>query len=473
MKTVNCVGADFGASSGRVFVGAFDGTNLQLHEVHRFENIPVRVKQSIYWDFLYLFNNLKMGIYKAKKQFGKIDSIGIDTWGVDYGLIDKYGNLISNPYHYRDLRTKNAVAEVSKFISLERIYEITGIQFMNFNTIFQLYVETKTRKDMLKNAHSLLFMPDLFAYYLTGVRANEYTIASTSQLIDAQNKDWAHELIEKLGFEKRLFNDIIYPGNIFGILTKDVQQELEVGEVPVIAVGSHDTASAVAASPFSDGKTTVYLSCGTWSLMGVELYKPLINKRTFEKNFTNEGGVEGKIRFLKNITGLWIIQQLKSTWSKKYEEVSFNQISDLAQKSNFEFAIDPDAEEFLAPMDIVNEIKDHCKKRYGKEPKDLGDIAKASYSGIVQKYKKTVEEIEELTGLKIERINMVGGGIKDKYLCDLTSKITGREVIAGPVEATILGNIIMQLIALGKLNNLSEARELLKKNIQFENYMGV
>lgn len=472
MKTINCVGADFGASSGRVFVGTFNGESLELFEVHRFENTPVRINQSLFWDFLYLFNNLKIGIYKAKKQFGELHSIGIDTWGVDYGLVDKRGHLLSNPYHYRDLRTKNAIEEVSRIVSLDKIYEITGIQFMNFNTIFQLYVDYKTRQDIMKNVESLLFMPDLFAYFLTGIKVNEYTIASTSQLIDAQKRNWSDELIEKLGFEKRIFNDIIYPGNILGRITPDVQEELEIGAIPVIAVGSHDTASAVAASPFSDGKTTVYLSCGTWSLMGVELESPLINKNSFQKNFTNEGGVENRIRFLKNITGLWLIQQIRSTWSKKFEEVSFNRISELAQNSSYEYAIDPDSSEFIAPIDIVAEIKKYCVDHFGKEPQELGDVAKAAYSGIVQKYKKTIEEIEELTGFSISKINMVGGGIRDRYLCELTAKETKREVIAGPVEATVLGNIMLQLIALGYVKDLREARELLKKTVQFEIYTG-
>lgn len=472
MKTINCVGADFGASSGRVFVGSFNGESLELFEVHRFENTPVRIGHNIFWDFLYLFNNLKTGIYKAKKQFGEIHSIGIDTWGVDYGFVDKRGHLLSNPHHYRDLRTKNAIEEVSAIVPLEEIYEITGIQFMNFNTIFQLYIDYKTRQDIMKSVESLLFIPDLFAYFLTGVKANEYTIASTSQLIDAQKRNWASELIEKLGFEKRIFNDIIYPGNILGKITSEVQEELEIEAVPVIAVGSHDTASAVAASPFSDGKTTVYLSCGTWSLMGVELESPLINKNSFQKNFTNEGGVENKIRFLKNITGLWLIQQIKSAWSKKFEEVTFNKISELAKNSSYEYAIDPDSSEFVAPIDIVTEIKKYCIEHFGKEPQGLGDIAKAAYNGIVQKYRKTIEEIEELTGFRVSKINMVGGGIKDKYLCELTAKETKREVIAGPGEATVLGNIVLQLIALGYIKNLSQARELLKKTIQFEIYTG-
>ncbi|ADL42090.1 Rhamnulokinase [Caldicellulosiruptor obsidiansis OB47] len=472
MKSINCIGADFGASNGRIFVGRFDGTVLELCEVHRFENNPVRLGKSLYWDFLYLFNNLKIGIYKAKKQFGTIDSIGVDTWGVDYGLVDKYGNLISNPYHYRDLRTKSAIEEVGNIIPLNQLYNTTGIQFMNFNTIFQLYIDYKTRPEIMKNASSLLFIPDLFAYFLTGEKVNEYTIASTSQLLDAHKRTWSFEIIEKLGFEKDLFNDIIYPGNTLGKLSKEIQEELEIENIPVIAVGSHDTASAVAAAPFSDGKQTVYLSCGTWSLMGVELDSPLINEKTFEKNFTNEGGVENKIRFLKNITGLWIIQQLKSAWSKKFEEVSYNLISELAQKSDVDYAIDPDSQEFLAPVDIISEIKNFCKAHFEKEPQTLGDIAKAAYNGIVKKYQNTVEEIEKLTGLKISAINMVGGGIRDKYFCELTAKFTKRDVVAGPVEATVLGNILMQLIALGEIKNLQEGRELLKKSVQFEYYKG-
>lgn len=307
---------------------------------------------------------------------------------------------------------------------------------------------------------------------MTGEKVNEYTIASTSQLLDAHKRTWSFDIIEKLGFEKDLFNDIIYPGNILGKLSKDVQEELEVESIPVIAVGSHDTASAVAAAPFSDGCQTVYLSCGTWSLMGIELEKPLINQKTFEKNFTNEGGVENKIRFLKNITGLWIIQQLKSAWSKKFEDVSYDLISQLARQSDVDYAIDPDSEQFIAPVDIISEIKNFCKMHYGKEPETLGDIAKAAYNGIVKKYQTTVEEIESLTGFKISTINMVGGGIRDRYLCELTAKTTQRDVIAGPVEATVLGNILLQLIALGEIKDLQEGRELLKRSMQFEYYKG-
>ena len=461
---------DFGASSGRLMLSRFDGEKITIEEVYRFPNEPVKIGQTFYWDFLRLFHELKNGLRLISKRKIKISSIGIDTWGVDYGLLDKNDQLISNPIHYRDQRTNGIIKDVEKILPLEEIYNVTGIQFMEFNTIFQLYCDLTRRPELLNNARTLLFMPDLFNFYLTHEKYNEYTVASTSQMLNAEKRDWAIDLIKKLNLPEGIFQKILMPGNIIGYLTKEIQEETGLSNIPVISVGSHDTASAVAGTPLENG-SSAYLSCGTWSLLGIESDHPLINEYTKKYNFTNEGGVEGYIRLLKNINGLWIIQQLKQSWNSNGIKIGFSEISQIASKSKHqEFIINPDDRLFMAPDDMAEAIKQYCVQTGQGLPQEMGDIARAAYNGIVNQYRNCTNYLEEIIGKNIDAIHMVGGGIQDEFLCKLTADTTGKTVVTGPIEASVYGNSIVQLIALGFIKNLEMGRKVIKNSIEEKKY---
>lgn len=461
---------DFGASSGRLMLSKYDGEKITIEEIYRFPNEPVRMGGRLYWDFLRLFHELKNGLRIAASKGIQIHSIGIDTWGVDYGLLDKNDELIFNPVHYRDSRTNGVLEIIENVIPFEEIYKMTGIQFLEFNTIFQLYVDLKSRKELLNEAKTLLFMPDLFNFYLTGEKYNEYTIASTSQMLNAWKKDWAYDLIDKLQLPKNILQTIIMPGKIIGYLSKEIQEETGLKNIPVIAVGSHDTASAVAGTPL-ENDNSVYLSCGTWSLLGVESDSPIINEKSLKYNFTNEGGVEGRIRFLKNINGLWIIQQLKKNLEERGIIMHFSEISKLASQSrNNKFIINPDDKLFMSPPDMIEAIKTYCVKTEQGKPEEIADIARAAYNGITKQYQINIYHIEDIIGRNIEIINMVGGGIQDKFLCELTANMTGKKVVTGPVEAAIFGNIMVQLIALGFIKDLEEGRKIIKNSVFQEEY---
>lgn len=461
---------DFGASSGRLMLSKYDGEKITIEEIYRFPNEPVRMGGRLYWDFLRLFHELKNGLRIAASKGIQIHSIGIDTWGVDYGLLDKNDELIFNPVHYRDSRTNGVLEIIENVIPFEEIYKMTGIQFLEFNTIFQLYVDLKSRKELLNEAKTLLFMPDLFNFYLTGEKYNEYTIASTSQMLNAWKKDWAYDLIDKLQLPKNILQTIIMPGKIIGYLSKEIQEETGLKNIPVIAVGSHDTASAVAGTPL-ENDNSVYLSCGTWSLLGVESDSPIINEKSLKYNFTNEGGVEGRIRFLKNINGLWIIQQLKKNLEERGIIMHFSEISKLASQSgNNKFIINPDDKLFMSPPDMIEAIKTYCVKTEQGKPEEIADIARAAYNGITKQYQINIYHIEDIIGRNIEIINMVGGGIQDKFLCELTANMTGKKVVTGPLEAAIFGNTMVQLIALGFIKDLEEGRKIIKNSVLQEEY---
>jgi rhamnulokinase len=462
---------DFGASSGRAIISKFDGYRIELEEIHRFSNEPVLIGGHLYWDFLRLFHELKTGIKKATAKYKDILSIGIDTWAVDYGLLDENDNLISNPIHYRDTRTNNIIKTIEEVVSFKEIYNTTGIQYMEFNTLYQIYSDLKYRSNLLKEAKSLLFIPDLFNFYLTGNKYTEYTNASTSQMLNAKSKNWDFNLLNNLGVPSELLQDIIMPGEVLGILSNDIQAELEVGPIPVIAVGSHDTASAVAGIPL-ENEHSVYLICGTWSLLGIESRNPIINEDSLEQNFTNEGGVCETIRFLKNINGLWILQQLKKAWCERVEEISFPDIIKAANAAkNNNFIIDPNDGAFMAPLNIIEEIKNYCVNKGQGIPTELGEIAIAVYNGLTNEFNKVIQNLEKVTGISVQTINLVGGGTQDDLLCQLTANATGKNVITGPLEASIFGNAIMQLKALGQIKSLEEGREIIKKSIEMKTYI--
>lgn len=470
-KEIINLALDFGASSGRLMLSKFDGDQLKLEEVHRFPNEPVRLADCYYWDFLRLFHELKTGLKKVAAKKLHIVSIGIDTWGVDYGLLDRNDNLLSNPYHYRDNRTNGILDKIiSKTIPYEEIQKTTGLQYMPINTLYQLYADSLHRRNILEQAKTLLFMPDLFGFFLTGSKYNEYTIASTSQMLNANKKTWAMDLLTKINLPTEILQDIVMPGQIVGCFKSELQDEVGLKAIPLIAVGTHDTASAVAGTPLHSD-SSAYLSSGTWSLLGREVRQPIINKASLKYNFTNEGGVENKIRFLKNISGLWIIQQLKKKWGEVEKEISYEHIGELASEVDKPFILDPDAADFQAPLNMITAIQEYCSKNNQVVPTTIGELARTAYNGIVGKYKTAIGAIEEITQTDIELINMVGGGIQDEFLCNLTANATGKKVLAGPVEATVLGNIIVQLIALGEIQNLSQGREIIKRSFKQKEYL--
>jgi rhamnulokinase len=462
---------DFGASSGRLMMSRFDGKTIKIEEIYRFENEPVRIGKRLYWDILRLFHEMKNGLKKAASMNLEISSIGIDTWGIDYGLLDKNDNLLSNPLHYRDNRTENVLEHIDNIVTFEEIYKSTGIQYLNFNTIYQLISDKEIRGDLLKEAKSLLLITDLLNFFLTGKRYNEYTNASTTQMVNANDKQWDYKLLEKLDIPHSLLQKIIMPGNIIGYLTEEIQEEIGIGAIPVVAVGSHDTASAVAGTPLID-QNSAYLICGTWCLLGMETNKPIINENSLKYNFTNEGGVDNTIRFLKNINGLWLIQQLRKSWSDYVHPVSFSEIIEASMNvEKKHYVVDPNNEKFMAPLNMVEAIKEYCIEKGQGTPENLGEIAIAAYNGLTEEYKSVVDSLEKTIGKTIDTINMVGGGIQDRLLCTLTAQVTGKKVIAGPIEASALGNVIMQLKALGELKNLEEGRKIIRKSFSYETFM--
>ncbi len=464
---------DFGASSGRALLFTFDGEKITMNEMHRFSNDPVMVSGTYRWDIMRLFFEIKQGILNTINNGHKdFEAIGIDTWGVDFGLFDKNGQLIANPYHYRDTRTNGMIEEADKIVGKKYIFDRTGIQFNFFNTIFQLLSMVKNDDPSLKIANKLLFTPDLFNYFLTGEMKNEYTISSTSQLLNPYTKTWDDELIGKLGIKRDLFCDIIQPGEIIGMLSDELCEELGCPKVPVIAVGSHDTASAVASVPATGGYDYAYISTGTWALLGVESDQPVISEKSFEYDFTNEGGVENKIRFLKNIMGLWIIQESRRQWKREGKDFSFDALEKAAwQAEPFESFINPDDEAFAGPGNMPKRIREYCKKTGQKVPETEGEVIRCAAQSIAMKCAYAVKGMEDTLGKNLDVIHMVGGGIKDTMVCTLISCATGKKVVAGPVEATGTGNALMQLTALGKIGSLDEARKVVINSFDTKEYL--
>ena len=466
----NFLAFDFGASSGRAILVKIEKDYIDMKEIHRFPNEPVFLGDKYVWDFPRLLNETKTALKKVVASGTKITSIGIDTWGVDYGLLDKDNNLIGMPMHYRDERNYEGVKEVEKKIDLESLYLRTGISNNTFNTAFQLVGDRLKRNTILENSDSLLFMPDLFAYYLTNEKKNEFTIASTSGLLDMKNRTWDKELINALGIPENIFNEIIEPGETYGYLTDEVMDETGMDKVPVIAIGGHDTASAVAGTPFKN-KGNAFLSSGTWSLLGLEIDSPIISEETFKASLTNEGGVGNKIRLLKNINGTWLLQQLRKNWCEFHEEIGFPDIIREAKKyEDCTFKVNTNDQRLMNTKNMIKSIKEYCMEHGQGKPTELSEIAMAIYNGLTSEYKATIEELEEISGREIPGINVVGGGIQDKFLCELTMKRTGKTLIAGPIEAAVLGNVMIQAIANNEIESIEEGRELIFNAFSCEVY---
>jgi rhamnulokinase len=450
---------DMGASGVRLIHGAFDGARFALSELDRFENGPVRVLGDLHWDVLGLWQRLQQSLARFGREGGVPAGIGVDTWGVDFALLDERGGLLGNPFHYRDRRTQGMPELLARRISTDRLYACTGIQVMQINTIYQLLAMAEANDPRLKGAARLLMMPDLYAYWLSGVQAGEYTIASTSQMLDAAKREWATGLLSEIGLPASILPPLVDPGSVLGYLHPGLADAIPgFGEVRVIAVGGHDTASAVAAIPELD-ESSAFISSGTWSLVGVEVGEPVLRQRARELNFTNEGGVGGTVRLLKNVAGLWLLQESRRRWRREGLEVGWQEILARAETAPaFRSIIDPDAPEFLSPNDMVSAIAGHCRRTGQPEPDGVGAVVRCCLESLALRYRWVLDALEELTGRKIETIRIVGGGSRNDLLNQLTADACGRPVVAGPVEATALGNLMIQAIATGRLAGIEAGR---------------
>lgn len=453
------VAVDFGGGSGRVIAGHLSQNQLKLEEIHRFSNRQIKIGKHLYWDFPALFEEMKTGLRMVAQKGYRAKSIGIDTWGVDFGLLDKDGNLLGNPVCYRDSRTEGMLEEVFKVIDARQHYAQTGIQVMAINTLFQLYSMKAGANAQLDAARRLLFMPDLFSYFLTGTANNEYCIASTSELLDAKRRDWSVETIEALGLPMHLFGEIVQPGTVRGRLTPDVAAETGLGEVEVVAVGSHDTASAVAAVPCLEGRVA-FLSSGTWSLLGVEVGQPILTEEARKAQFTNEGGVGGSIRFLQNITGLWILQRLMAEWKERGEGQDYGEIIAQAEAAVIETVIPVDDAVFQNPDSMENAIKDYCVRYQLDVPRTKAEMVRCVVQSLASKYGQAVDGMNRCTGEPIQQLNIIGGGSQNRLLNQLTANRLGIPVYAGPVEATAMGNILVQAMAKGEVADLGHLRRI-------------
>lgn len=468
MADFKMLGIDLGASSGRGIIGSFNGDKLTLTENHRFPNEPVMHNGRFSWDILRIFYEIKNSIRKTVLGGENIATIGIDTWGVDYGLLDANGHLISNPVHYRDSRTDGIQPYINSIIPLPEIYKKTGIQSIDFNTVYQLAAEQRDNPGLLDYAESLLFIPDLLGYFLTGRKATEYTIASTGAILDVNKRNYAQELFDAFHIPKKLFSDIVMPGYDLGGLLSEVLEDTGKTNAHVVKIASHDTASAVIAVP-TKAESFIYISSGTWSLMGTELSAPIITPESQALNFTNEGGAEGKIRFLKNIMGLWLIQESRRQWKREGKEYSFGELAELALTAKPRVClINPDSKEFYTPGNMPQRIADFCHKTGQHVPENVGEIIRCILDSLALKYRNTAESISGFMTEKPTAIHVVGGGAQDSLLCQITASATGLPVYAGPVEATAIGNISMQAIAAGKLRNVGEARELISRSFDMK-----
>jgi rhamnulokinase len=476
-STSDYLALDLGAESGRGLLGRFDGNRLILDEIHRFPNGPVRMLDTLHWDALRLFDEMKTALRRAAASGAKLDGVGVDTWGVDFALVGRGDTLLGNPVHYRDARTNGMVQAAFEHVPRERIYEITGLQFLQFNTLYQLLAMRRANSPLLDMAETLLMMPDLFAWLFTGRRAAERTDASTTQLLDPRSGTWSDELCNALELPRAILPELIEPGTEVGPLLASVTDDAGVhAKLPVIAPATHDTASAVAAVP-ATGNTAqgspdwCYLSSGTWSLLGVELPRPIINGETLRYNFTNEGGVAGTTRLLKNIMGLWLVQECRRTWGRAGREFSYEELVALAAAARpFASLVDPDDTSFLAPGDMPARIAAFCTRTGQAPPRDEGAFIRCAMESLALKYRWAVERLEQILGNSIKSIHVVGGGSRNALLCQFTADACGRPVHAGPIEATAAGNVLMQMMARRRLASLAEARSVVARSFPVSEY---
>lgn len=456
---------DIGASSGRLILGHLENGKLKLNEIHRFENNIIRKGDHYCWDVERLFQEIKTGI-KACNSLGiKPESIGIDTWAVDFVLLDDENQLVTDAVAYRDPRTDGVMEEVFKKIPKEKLYLETGIQFQKFNTIYQLYALKQKSPDVLKEAKSFLMIPEYFNFLLTGKKANEYTNATSTQLVNAFTKNWDADLLNELEINRDIFHEIKPPKTILGTLSEELVAEFGF-DMKVILPATHDTGSAVISVP--ELEDTIYISSGTWSLIGVENHFPICVPKALEYNFTNEGGLDYRFRFLKNIMGLWMIQEVKRNYDDRY---SFAELVELARsETEFHSIVNVDDDRFLKPDNMIEEIQTYCLETKQQVPETPGQLAKCVYESLVESYKNAINEIEEIFEKTYSKINVIGGGCQNEMLNQLIADVLQKEVYAGPVEATAIGNLVAQLMALGEIANIDEARKIIKDSFEVKTY---
>jgi rhamnulokinase len=468
--TKNLLAFDLGAESGRAVLGLFDGQRLRLEVPHRFPNGPVRTLDTLHWDVLRLFSEMLTGLRRCAVEHGGIDSLGVDTWGVDFALLGHGGTLLGNPRHYRDPHTETIMDAAFARVPRTEVFRQTGIQFMRFNSLFQLLALQRDRSPLLDGAETLLFMPDLFHYWFTGVKVNEFTDASTSQLIDPTTRSWAYDLVKAFGLPAQILGTLVAPGTVLGPLRTAVATDTGLNPVPVIAPASHDTGSAVAAVP-AQGTSWAYISSGTWSLMGVELPAPLINDHVLASNFTNEGGIGGTIRFLKNIMGLWLVQECRRAWERAGQSYSYDDLMRLAQAAPaFVSLVNPDEASFILPPNMSAALGDFCRRTGQPVPVEPGAVIRCALESLALRYRWVLERLEELNGRSFEVIHVVGGGCQNTLLCQLTADACNRPVHAGPIEATAIGNVLVQAVGLGLLGSLADAREVVRRSFEVRTY---
>jgi rhamnulokinase len=457
---------DLGAESGRAILGSLRSGILDIKEVYRFPNDPVLSAHSLRWDILRLWLEMKRALDGLPVR--KLDSIGVDTWGVDYALIGERGDLLENPYHYRDRRTDGIMEEVFQHVTRETIYSYSGIQFLPFNTLYQFYAACRSTPKLIDAAQALVTIPDLLNYWLTGRLVSEYTNATTTQFVDAKTRSWATGLLDELNLPARLLMPIVEPGTVIGKLKDEVSKLL--GGTPVVAPACHDTGSAFAA--VSTGGSSAFLSSGTWSLLGAELRAPVMTPQARDLNFTNEGGVCGTIRLLKNIGGLWLLQSCKRSWAASGQDFSYDELLKAAEdeRSSFRSLFDPDHKAFLHPEDMTSAIAQLCLQSGQAAPTTAPEYARAILESLAFKYRSVLDSLEDLTGNRYEEIRIIGGGSRNRLLNQFTADATGRPVVAGPVEATALGNIAMQMLATGAVASIMEARQIIDRSFPMERF---
>jgi len=454
------VAVDLGAQSGRVALGSFDGALLSVDEIHRFPNIPVRVRGTLTWDVLRLYAGVLEGLSAVGSNGGHVDSVAVDSWGIDFGLLDRMGRLVQNPVHYRDVRRTRSVEYVLARVAARELYERTGIQLIPINTVFELAAMVAEDDPVLEVAERMLLIPDLIHYWLGGVCATEFTNATTTQCFDPRAGTWALDLLERIGIRTSLFQDVVSPGTVLGPLGSDVAEATRLKGVRIVATATHDTAAAVAAIPLRH-REAAYISAGTWSLVGLEVEQLLINDRTFAANLTNEGGIEGRVRVLRDIPGLWLLDECRRAWALEGKPHTIEELVAMASHAPaFRSLIDPDDPLFAQPGDIPGRVRQFCAKTSQKEPERPAEVVRCIVESLALKHAQTIRLLHEATGVSPSHVHIVGGGARNALLCSWTAEAAELPVVAGPVEATEIGNLIMQAIALGELSSLDEARDV-------------
>ncbi|MFQ3650296.1 MAG: rhamnulokinase family protein [Gemmataceae bacterium] len=461
---------DLGAESGRGILGQFDGRRLSLEEANRFPNGGVRTLESLHWDVLHLYASMRDTLRAAASKASDLRGVGIDTWGVDFALLGRDGSLLGNPRHYRDPYTQAYPEQAFATVSREQIFARTGIQFMRFNSLYQLLALRDAGSSILEAARHLLMIPDLFHYFLTGIKVNELTDASTSQMLDPSTRTWATDLVAAFGLNTQLLGTIVSPGTVLGPLRSEVAQDTGIAPIPVIATATHDTAAAVAAVP-ATGNDWAYISSGTWSLMGVELDSPRTGPDALAANFTNEIGFGGTVRFLKNVMGLWLVQECRRAYERMGTVRTYDQlVQEADQAAPFGSIVNPDDTSFLLPASMPQALADFCRKTGQAAPEGIGATVRCALESLALRYRWVLERLEQLTGRTLRTIHVVGGGCQNELLNQLTADCCGRPVVAGPVEATAAGNILIQAVGVGLLGSLEQGREVIRQSFGVKRY---